>query len=350
MAKPKSTDRQKVRAYKLWATLKFGPTAIHEALQEEFTGKGTRKPVSIDTVKKWIAEFKKLSTDLDQPFAWHRMEEYGISWEASGRMLLTWKAYITAMAPLYEAERRASPHPTVRQVRWWWRVYKSVSATDKKDEKLPGYLDIAIWGDNFAIREIKSEVLGHDPDFDDLFAYLAFRPWASNEAKSEYLEAIQQHLIPALQSKSLDLDMELIDRVIGGEDLDLDAFTSLPEIVMDKDDFPVLPSEWVAYTEAARRYIRKKAQVRTPMEQWLFSLLVMKEHLRLQGFDEDEVRRRIYERGLEDFWANDPDGDGFVRMFPLNHDATIEYIDHTIFREDQGQQGGKNERLSKSTW
>jgi hypothetical protein len=318
----------------LWATLSFGPTAIHEALQEEFTGKGTRKPVSIDTVKKWIAEFKKLNTDLDQPFSWHRMDEYGIPWEASGVMLRTWKAYITTMAPLYEVEGRRSTHPTVRQVRWWWRAFKSVSPVFINDEKKADYLDFALWGDNFAMREIKYEVLGHEPNFDDLFAYLAFRPWTSNEARSEYLEAIQEHLIPALQGKSLDLDVEFVNRVIGGEDLDLDAFFPLPDIEMDKGDFTLLPSEWVLYTNAAIIYYKDVKQVTTPEDKWLFSLLVMKSHLRLQGIDEDEVRRRVYESGLEEFWVSDPDGDGFIVMYPQNHDKMIEYIDHVIFHED----------------
>ena len=92
------------------------------------------------------------------------------------------------------------------------------------------------------------------------------------------------------------------------------------------DDPTILPSEGM-------RNYKERLQA-TPMEQYLYMLVRAEWRLRhLEGLDEDKIKRRIHELSLKDFWTRDPEGDGSIRVYHLNNDEVIEWVDNVIFME-----------------
>lgn len=123
---------------------------------------------------------------LDQPFEWHRLEEYALPWDASAYLLEMW-VHVTI--------RRISslplgPPPTTRQVRRWWHVHRAAPEMEKDD----------VWwvAQEFVVREITSEVLGISQTMADLDAWLAFTPWRGDTYRGLYRFGIERGLIPPL--------------------------------------------------------------------------------------------------------------------------------------------------------
>ena len=121
MPRPKTTTTQQGKAYELFKR-KLGPTAIFDILCEDF-----EEPVSARTLSTWIQGFKGLRpevTNLDVPFEYHRMGEHELPWEADGYLMEMWAWAKEFWADLAEKLGDAVPAPpTVRQVRWWWRLH-----------------------------------------------------------------------------------------------------------------------------------------------------------------------------------------------------------------------------------
>ena len=105
-----------------------------EALQNEFA-----TPVSLRTITNWIQGFKRMPLDiasLDAPFRWHRMDEHELPWEGGAYILNMWvyaqeiwaeaqgqwPGWTFLGAPRENPWLPSLPTPTVREVRWWWRV------------------------------------------------------------------------------------------------------------------------------------------------------------------------------------------------------------------------------------
>jgi hypothetical protein len=198
MPRPKAHPEQHLRAYCLWREGK-GHTEIVGVLENEFT-----RPVSERTVSTWIKGFRGLNpeiADLDFPFEWHRLESYGLPWEASGYLLELWRLSVEGnliefeMRLLDGAIQTPQSSPTIRQARWWWRVHQAAP-----DLGLP---EVKILADDFVVRELDHEVLAMPLEFADLQAFLAYRPWQglpSDTARYEaYRDAISQGRISPLK-------------------------------------------------------------------------------------------------------------------------------------------------------
>ena len=186
MPRPKASASQQGRAYELYQE-KLGPTAIFEKLREEF-----ENPISARTVSAWIRGFRNLTkelTDLDAPFEYHRMGEYGLPWEAGGYLMEMWAWAREFWADL--AEKLGDPEPplpTVRLARWWWRVHLLVPEETR--------FDVYIWAQAFSWRELLQDVLDETADMTGLSAYLAYRPWESADQRFAYVQAVGQKRIP----------------------------------------------------------------------------------------------------------------------------------------------------------
>ena len=156
MPRPRASSEQQLKAYKLYIG-GVGPTAIWEALIEKFDD-----AVSQRTVSTWVRGFRDGTkareeqglTDLDVPFEWHRLEEYGLPWEASGYLIEMWawyKEFWTSVATTLN--RPEPPPPTVRQARWWWRVHLAVPEMEVQ-------MNVYCWAEAFGRRELLHGVLG----------------------------------------------------------------------------------------------------------------------------------------------------------------------------------------------
>ena len=190
MPRQRASPEQHKRAYDLFLE-GSGPAAILRMLEDEF-----EEPVSARTVATWVKSFKELSpgtVSLDSPFEWHRLEEYGLPWEASAYLLEMW-AFVQENE-IYEARGFTIPPPTIRQVRWWWRVHLAVPELDMAD--------VWVLAQRFAFRELAHEVLGQPSGMADLEAHLAYKPWEgwpdSTEKLERYHRAIEEGRIPPLR-------------------------------------------------------------------------------------------------------------------------------------------------------
>jgi hypothetical protein len=192
MPRPKANPEQHLRAYQLFRD-ELGQTAIAVQLEEAF-----ENPVSERTVGSWIRGFKSLNPttlDLDATFAWHKLEDYGLPWEAS--------SYLLAISRLSSEEAIEGHYyrPTNRQARWWWRIHQAVPQIDVLS-------DVWFLAQRFVNRELIAEVLGRPLEFADLEAHLAYRPWEGWPDNSDrfkaYFLAIRRGLIPTIENASVD--------------------------------------------------------------------------------------------------------------------------------------------------
>ncbi|MDP6495748.1 MAG: hypothetical protein QGI09_10120, partial [Dehalococcoidia bacterium] len=80
--------------------------------------------------------------------------------------------------------------PEVRRVKWWWRIHSAATDLDMRD---------VFWlAHRFVERELANELLGEKLEFDDLEAFLAYRPWKGPEKEMAYLVAIDDKRINAV--------------------------------------------------------------------------------------------------------------------------------------------------------
>jgi hypothetical protein len=193
MPRSKAHPEQHLSAYQHWRK-GLGLTAICEKLEKKFGA----ETVSERTVATWIRGYKSLrpeTVDLDAPFEWHRMAEYDLPWEASSFLLEMWWWVLENLYPKH-GER-----PTVRSVRWWWRVHQA--APDVRH-----YIDVWFLAQQFANRELVHEVLGEPLDLADLEARLAYKPWQGfpeDQSRGEaYWAALEENRIPKVRQDSLD--------------------------------------------------------------------------------------------------------------------------------------------------
>lgn len=204
MPRPLASPKQHGRAYDLYRG-DLGPSAIFDKLCEEF-----EEPVSARTVSNWMRGFRDLDKTvvaLDSPFEWHRMEEYGLPWEASRWLLEVWGVVIRG--------RTERPFPTLREARWWWRIHQAVPRiqTDTPEpewlkelapEGVPWvYFDTVAMARAFVARELAHELLGEPMVMDDLEALIALRPWENRVLEESYRREVDLGTIPPVRPNPL---------------------------------------------------------------------------------------------------------------------------------------------------
>ena len=151
------------------------------------------------SIAKYSREYDGLDLalkNLDKPFEYHRMEDYGLAWEAGSYLMKMWAFWKSGRGfdLMMNGVNLPMPAPTVREARWWWRVHLA-------DPEL-GYFDVWCFAERFVTREVARAFLGNtlDPlDVADLEAHLAFRPWTDEESRRNYQEAIETGRIPPLR-------------------------------------------------------------------------------------------------------------------------------------------------------
>jgi hypothetical protein len=172
---------QKAHAYSLYSA-HHSQNSIIEQLKEQFK----ENAISLRTLSRWISDFKELPecvTTLDEPFRWDKSDIYGISWNNSLKLLELCHYY-------YESEDKT---PTARQAVWWWRV--SQAAPDLKANQ------ISELGNLYTEREIVSIISGLPPVFDDLNAYITYKPYHTNRIRT-YARFINANKVKAFKPQS----------------------------------------------------------------------------------------------------------------------------------------------------
>ena len=190
MPRPLASPKQHGRAYDLYRA-GLGPTAIFDKLDGEF-----EDPVSPRTVSNWMRGFRELKDSVvarDSPFEWHRMEEYGLPWEASRWLLDLWSVQTHGGRPL----------PTVREVQWWWRAYQAAGDLPTGNWSTWDAFQIA---KAFISRELAHDLLGEPMHVADLELLVAVRPWESDELKQDYYERVEEEPVLRVQGNPLRRD------------------------------------------------------------------------------------------------------------------------------------------------
>jgi hypothetical protein len=136
---------------------------------------------------------KMSESSEDAPFEWSRIQEYGLPWESTHYLLQMW-------AKVNEGEEGfglGSPYNgglTVRQAKWCWHVHLAAPDLEFKDT----------WqlAADFVYEERHRDYLGKPFDADDLWQYLAYEEWRSEEHRQRYLEAIKERRISARKHRA----------------------------------------------------------------------------------------------------------------------------------------------------
>jgi len=165
---------------------------------------GGRVP-ELRTMQRVVRDIRGRLTPLDTPFQWHRLEEYGLPWEAGAYLLEMW---VTSREPPLPTDRfPPQSAPTARAARWVWRTLLAVPDLD--------VLHIRYFAERFAQRELAHEVLGVPFYVADLEAHLAYRPWEGwpedLSMYNRYQGAVQEGRIPPLED-----EIKWIDQVLDG--------------------------------------------------------------------------------------------------------------------------------------
>ncbi len=136
------TERDVLDAVRHGVIAGLKPAAIYRRLPEQFPG---RKVPNLRKVQRLAHDIKDASTDIptwkDEPFVWHRMDQYKIPWEAGPVVIdlvsrYSKGRYAGQMSGFFDPTRlgmftaipgpadssNSFSRPTARQVIWFWRV------------------------------------------------------------------------------------------------------------------------------------------------------------------------------------------------------------------------------------
>lgn len=193
MPRPKTHHDQELFAYQQYKD-GCGPSEILRNLKGKF---GEKSSVSTRTIATWIKRFKAGGNSLDEEFEWHKIEEYGLPWEASQYLLELWRNF-------KEWQRDSGIQPSARQLIWWWRIHNA-----RPELRPHEVIDIS---QRFIIREMATDIAGKPKYMKDLEALIAYRGWDTNPdtnayGRKRYLWAIENGIIPPLRP----LDEEISD-------------------------------------------------------------------------------------------------------------------------------------------
>ena len=200
MPRPKKDPTIRITAYELFREGK-GPTPICEALRATFG----EDAVSERTVATWVKGFKELNQpviDLDSPFQWSQMDQYGLPWEASAYIMdirYDFEKFREALRRVQESnrqdERVIDRHLTAREAIWCWRVHQAAPEIGAAVGCLTDVRHLAI---QFAFRELARDVLAEPLDIAGLEATLVYKPWLNVERHLAYHSAVDEGVIPPL--------------------------------------------------------------------------------------------------------------------------------------------------------
>ena len=186
MPRPRKNEDQRLDTYLMYKQ-GFSPTRIHNGLKVRLDAGeyGEHEDlVHLNSVKNWLREFRESDRGLDDAFEWHRLGDYGLPWEASEFLLEMW-VYVQELNRdlKWALHYLDSPPPsTVRQANWWWRVHQAAPNQDKEF--------VRITAEQLWQCELYKDVLGKNVDVSGIEAYLAYRPWMSQEHQTAYHQAI----------------------------------------------------------------------------------------------------------------------------------------------------------------
>ena len=253
----------------------------NKSIDQILEGIGDDK-VSRGTVAKYTKLFDNFDGTLREryrPFEWHRLKDYELPWHSSAYLLDMW----VRIQEYWADEDRALPPtvprlpPTMRQVRWWWRVHLAVP-----DGANP--LDIYLWAEHFVLREMFSEVLDSPLDMADLEAYLAYKPWAGPKNLLIYSQAIAEKRIPPLRQAFHEFDLVKEIEASGALDLYTDVPPSLwperPDVRPSQELADLLEqletfissqpdeSERARYAEELGPFIEQAKLIKKRSEEW----------------------------------------------------------------------------------
>lgn len=121
--------------------------------------------------------------------------DYGIPWEAAAYILEMW-AWVKECGGEFGLDQLPEiARPTLRMAKWWWRVHLLAPGLD-----LPG---VYINAEHFTMNERAQDLFGWQVDQAGLFWFLAYRPWANQEAYIQYKSRVEEGLIPRKRVASL---------------------------------------------------------------------------------------------------------------------------------------------------
>ena len=168
-----------------------------DAIWKEVRDPDTERP-DRSTVSRHMKKYDLLPEAvkrLDRPFEWHRMEEYGLPWEASAFVLGMWVYVRELVVEEWVGDRwalaRLGVKPTVRDVRWWWRIHL---ADPDKDS-----FNVMTTAREFADTERLAQIRpgGTGNPFADIEARLAYLSIPDNQ--DVYQQAVDDKRIPDLR-------------------------------------------------------------------------------------------------------------------------------------------------------
>ena len=138
------------------------------------------------SIQKYSREYDDLDQskkDLDDPFEWHRLEDYGLPWEAGSYLLSMWREIQELRAQLNLTHLIIPGRaPTVRQARWWWRMHLAVPEMEDKR-------NVYLWAKEACKQELYRDLLDKPLNLSGFNAYLAYQPWVNAENEMAYKTA-----------------------------------------------------------------------------------------------------------------------------------------------------------------
>ena len=165
------------------------------------------------SIQKYAREYDDLpenSRALDEPFAWRRIGEYDLPWEAGGLLLNMCKFLNERQAEIKSRGYKytAPPPPTFREAIWWWRVHLTDTA---RTMTISHIWEVTNW---IVVRQLNHELLGVPFFLEDIEAYLTFKPWIDGNDEA-YESAITDGEIPGV-----DYFFNYLDGIEGRNDPD----------------------------------------------------------------------------------------------------------------------------------
>jgi len=233
MPRPLKETEQWLRAYELFGQA-LGPKGVQIMLEQEFD-----TPVSLRTIDNWHAKYKIAAEDmkeLDKPFHWEKMHKYRIPWDTTPFMLEMWRFLVEGGRYLNKSVHVTNP-PTARQLRWSWRVHMACPELGQYD---------AFWiSQRFVRRDIFNHVYDMKIEFDDLQAYLSYKPWTSKEGLSCYLKAVDEGKVTSMDNLHMRAELRRLLTEVGENKHDRSEAVKLTMDLFDNDQefLAMIPSE-----------------------------------------------------------------------------------------------------------
>lgn len=154
-----------------------GDTAadIFRLFEREAKQGGRNDYPAAKTIRSIAAELSKDEEKQNALFRWPRaMEIDALPWEAS----------CAALDLLAIRDRRGLGRPTVRQAKWYWRLF--AAAPDLSPE------DAEKWSAIYAASELAAQARLPAHADEAIEWRLAYRPWSSDEARASWSKAVSR--------------------------------------------------------------------------------------------------------------------------------------------------------------